>query len=369
MFALILAIGVSYGLVKISSFTSVHSNKVAPGSRLNEAIKGESSSGSDRMYYLRSAAEMWLERPLTGVGAGAYGDVHPQYQLRVVSASANTHNVYAQTLAELGIGGALLMTAVLGILFIGSLRGLFDRPELLPTALGLLGLLMHFGLDIDASYPALLLLVGILAGMIYTEKFIQWVKQPVWAIFAAILVLVPAVSVYMSSSLADRAQAAEDDADYSLAADYLSRADHLPVFNPDYVNAEGINLFALAATGGPEAQTNLKLALERARRAQQLDPHDAQHYQLEGRILEQERDFNGALRALKRALELDPYNHPDYAFDLAQLQAGLGQKLAAQKTISDMLAQYPATVRANRAADESLKFELKKLQVLQRNLL
>jgi O-antigen ligase len=194
LFALALAWGASMGLVKISSVTTSHTEKAVPGSRLTEAIKGESSSGSDRLFYLGSALEMWKSQPLVGIGAGAYGDVHPSYQQRVVSASANAHNVYVQILAELGAVGAMLLLGLLAVLGLGILRGLVEKPDLVPLALGAAGLLIHFGLDIDAAYPALLMLVGIFAGVIYTQNSIKWVKSPAMAPIAAILILIPVVS-------------------------------------------------------------------------------------------------------------------------------------------------------------------------------
>jgi hypothetical protein len=153
LFSIILVFGTSFGLVKLSTKAQVsHVAKVAPGSRITEAVKGNSTSGSDRIYYLGSAFEMWFSHPILGVGAGAYGDVHPLYQKRVISASTNAHNIYVQILSELGILGAILLGMLLLALLIGSLRGLVLSPTLVPIALGTLALLVHFGLDIDASY-------------------------------------------------------------------------------------------------------------------------------------------------------------------------------------------------------------------------
>lgn len=368
LFSAVLGWGVSFGLVKISSITSSHGEKVAPGSRLSEAVKGESSSGSDRLYYLQSALDMWVKQPVLGVGAGAYGDVHPSVQRRVVSASANAHNVYAQMLSELGLLGAMLLSGLIIVLFIGCLRGLTRRPELLPVALGLAGLLLHMGLDIDASYPALLMLVGIFCGLIYTQSSTKWVKSSLLAPICAILVLVPAVSVYLSSSLAERGVAAQDDAEYDLAQEYFARASQYWVSDPDYLNAEGINLYALAVTEKDSATAELELALKQARRAEVLDPYDAQHFWLESRLLRQQGKLEAAERAFAKTLEKDAYNHPEYAYDLAATQARRGKREAGLATIDAMLKQYPAAVLANRSADDSLKYELARLKVLRRQI-
>jgi O-antigen ligase/cytochrome c-type biogenesis protein CcmH/NrfG len=365
VFTLMLAVGLGFALVKLGTITVQHGAKILPGSRYSEALKGESSSGSDRLFYLRSAAEMWLKAPLGGQGAGTYGDVHPQYQERVVSAATNAHNVYAQTWAELGLVGGLLLLMLMGVVLFGALRGLVERPELFPVALGLLGLLMHFGLDIDARYPALLGLVGALLGLMYAAKSVKWVKLGIIWPLVAILALLPVISLYQSETWAMRGRAAQTDEAYDLAMEDFELAHSWPVANPDYLGADGINRFVLA---GADQARYLDEALALARRAQRADPHDAQHYQLEGRILARKGDFPGAEKALRRALTLDSFNHPDYALDLASVLTSEKQPEAALAVAGAMLKQYPADVVNNRATDESIKPQLADLEALVGNI-
>jgi O-antigen ligase len=64
------------------------------------------------------------DKPLTGVGGGNYQLVSPQYLLTkpgaivrddfVLERPKQTHNIYLQTLAELGIPGLLLLLSVIG---------------------------------------------------------------------------------------------------------------------------------------------------------------------------------------------------------------------------------------------------------------
>jgi tetratricopeptide (TPR) repeat protein len=172
----------------------------------------------------------------------------------------------------------------------------------------------------------------------------------------------------LSASAADRGRIAQDDGEYETAADYFGQATRQLVFNPDNVGAEAINLYALAVENSAGGQSNLKLAMDRAVQAERLDPYDGQHYQLEGRIWKQQGELAKAKAAFEQALKLDQYNHPEYAFDLARVQVELGQTAAAKETIRAMLVQYPQSVVANRVADESLKFRLAQLKVLDRQL-
>jgi len=355
VFTVLASIGLSIGIAETSRLFVQHNAKILPGSRLGLQAGGESSSTKDRLYYLGSALDMWFRHPLGGVGAGTYGDVHPQYQQRVVSASTDAHNLYVQTLAELGLVGVVALAGLWLWLLVGSLRGLVGRADALPAAFGGLALALHFGLDIDARYPALLMLAAALFGLSYS----QWVESRRkaswgWPVFA-IVTLVPIVSLYQSDTWATRAQAAQNDGDYATAADRYAQADSELVFNPDYVNAEGIDLYTEAMGGGPNAAVTLGLALDRARTAERLDPHDAQHHQLEGRVLALRGDWPGAEAAFRAALQLDPYNHPDYALDLASAQLERQNAAAALATVREMLALYPQGVIDNRNLDTTLK--------------
>lgn len=359
VFIIVAAYGLSFGLVKLSTITVQHSEKVTPGSRLAEAAKGEAMSGSDRLYYLDSAFRMWFEHPVAGVGAGAFGDAHPRYQQRVVSASASVHNVYVQVLAELGLAGAVLLAAVLLSLMLGSLRGLVANPELVPSAIGALGVLMHAGLDIDARYPALLSLVGVFFGLIYAQQRSRWVKLSWrWPALVA-LVLVPVVSLYLSETQAQRGRVAQENEDYGLAATHFAQAATGLVYNPDLLTAEGINRYTLGDADS---------AINRARAAQRLDPYDGQHYQLEGRARAQKGDLKGAEAAFRQALARDGLNHPDYALDLASVVARDKRPDEAVQIAQGMLALYPVAVVNNRVADETLRPTLANLEALVGNM-
>jgi tetratricopeptide (TPR) repeat protein len=364
----------SNGLVQVRHWLQPEAGTTALGSRFAEAATGESRSGSDRIQYLVSAGDMWWAHPVLGVGAGAYGDAHPQYQHRVVSAATNAHNFYVQTLAELGLVGALALAWLLLVLLIGVLRGLLQRPawpEAIPWLLGALGLLLHSGLDIDSRYPAIVLLTAAMLGLLYTQARslrhqTPW-SLPLWAL----VLTLPVASLYVSSDWAGRAQAAQADGDYEQAATQYDWASASVMANPDWRSAEGINLYALAS-GRPdhpgEQRRLADLALSAALTAQKLDPLDAQHHQLEGRVRQLQGDLAGAEAAYRRALVLDPLNHPDYAWDLATLQQRQGRLDEAQATAAVMLDRYPDDVIANRSNDPTVRPAVANLWALVGNI-
>ncbi|MDB5179055.1 MAG: O-antigen polymerase family protein [Patescibacteria group bacterium] len=365
VFSMVMGIGLSFGLVSMSTLFVHKSNSLAPGARAVQVARaGESNSLRDRLNFMESGLEMWFDRPFGGMGAGTYGDVHPQYQQRVVSASTNAHNLYVQVLAELGIVGAVVLAAVLLWLLIGALRGVVAHPEMTPALLGLIGLLLHMSVDVDAGYPALLMLAAVLFGTIYRQWWPVRGKVRLGWPATAVLLLVPLMNMYQSNIWAARARVAQEDGDYSLAAERYAAAHRGVVYDPDYINADGIALYAVAVSGGKDGRTAAALALDRARQAETLDPHDGQHHQLEGRALAVRGDQRGAEAAFRAALRLDPYNHPEYALDLATVQMQAGDTRGSMDTARAMLKLYPAAVVSNRNLDESLRPKLANLEAL-----
>jgi len=354
VFILTVSVGVSFGLSELSIKLAHHGTNVLPGSRFAAAAKGESSSTSDRLYFLGSALKMWWHHPVLGVGAGTYGDVHPQYQQRVISASSDAHNLFVQVLAELGVVGALALVVLMLFVLAGQLRGLVADPSVLPVVLGAVGLIMHFALDIDASYPVLLVLAAVLLGVVYLPRTsvrgsLSW-RLPL----ATVVLLVPLVGLYVSDMAAIRGGAAQDQEDYQTAADWYASAHSGWLYNPDVVTAEGINLYALAESGGEGAKESADQALELAREAERLDPHDAQHHQLEGRVLALQGNWRGAAAAFRAALKLDALNHPEYALDLATAQLQMGDEAGAVATAEAMAKLYPGPVLSNRGTDATV---------------
>jgi O-antigen ligase/Flp pilus assembly protein TadD len=368
LFIGVLSIGLAGGLNWLSTKVAHHQAGLVPGSRFGQVAGGEPTSLRDRLSYLSSSMAIWQTHPWGGTGAGTFGDVHPQFQQRVVSASKNAHNLFVQSLAELGVLGVLALAGVGVALVSGGLRGLTETPEMLPMALGVVGLVIHFGLDIDASYPALLMLAAVLAGLIYSQGRMRrgraWWLVPV----AALALLVPAVSLYQSEQWAQRAQSAQLEGEYALAAADFAKSHNGLVYNPDYVSAEGIDWYVMAGTGGASNAQDIANALQRARQAQAQDPADGQHWQLEGRTLALRAEFAKAQQALRQALRRDPFNHPGYALDLATFQLLAGDQAGAKHTADAMLALYPKSVVDNRNIDQTVRPELANLEALVGNI-
>lgn len=329
---------------------------ITPGSRYSAAAQSESSSLSQRVDYLTSATAAWWQRPFVGHGAGTFATVHPQFQQKVVSATNDAHNYYLQTLVEQGVVGAGLLGWVVFLLLVGLAIGIQRDRTKLAWALGALALLLHFGLDIDTRYPALILLLAALLGLVYQPlKTAKPGRYRIWLLPATLLaVVVLALSNYQSSVWQAKGDVLNDQHDLSAAASAFNKAHQGLVYDPDTYTAEGIDYFVLASITSGSKQYQA-MALERANSAIKLDPHDAQHYFLRGRVQRLAGNLPAAQADIEHALKLDRFNHADYYADLISIQLQRGDFNGAGRSVDAALNLYTDAVIANRSADNTIK--------------
>ncbi len=128
-------------------------------SNLNERLFNLSSNGRTQLWHV--AWRQFEAHPVLGGGAGSF----EQYWNRnrpSIQTVRNAHNVYLETLAELGLVGLVLLVAALAVPFTGvRARG----QPLVPVALGAYtALLFHFAYDWDWELPAVTL-AGLFCGL------------------------------------------------------------------------------------------------------------------------------------------------------------------------------------------------------------
>ncbi len=355
---------IAFGFVQLKN-NLVHSDFIGPGSRFKEAAMGESQSGKDRLNYLESAASIWWDNPVAGTGAGTFGTVHPQYQKKVVSASNDPHNFYIQTLAELGIIGAIALSWVIFLVLIGVARGYARDKHMGMVAVSVVAIFLNLGLDIGGRYPAILALLAILIGLSYEP----WTRRPIkpndnilpGVMLAALLVI--SVTNYQSSMWRERGKIYDDNRELDRAAQSYNKAQAMFISDPDNFNSEGIDYFAQATVDSKERKAKLAQARDKANQAIEADPQDGQHYFLLGRVEYLDKNYAAAEDAYKKALELDQYNHAEYYQDLASLQITRENRQAAQATVDRALVLYTDDVINNRNQDVSIRVAVSQLLV------
>lgn len=335
----------------------VQTGGLAPGSRFSEAALGESQSGSDRINFLKAAGSIWWDNPVAGTGAGTFGTVHPQYQQSVVSAANDPHNFYVQTLAEQGFIGAIVLAWVILLLLIGLARGYTRDNNTGIISISAIALLLHFGIDIGARYPAILILFAVLVGIGYQPWKNRKITPRDNLLPAAVIVTIVLMSVanYQSSMWRERGLIFDDNRELDRAAESYQNARKLPVYDPDNWNSEGIDYYAQAIADKSASSQKLAEAKNRAEAAIKHDPNDSQHYFLLGRTEYLAKNYPAAESAYGNAIKLDRFNHPEYYQDLASLQITMENRQAAQTTVDQGLELYTDEVIANRNADRDIK--------------
>jgi O-antigen ligase len=113
------------------------------------------SATSDRAEYWKVAARIVRHDPLGGVGAGGFERMWLRERAALIYVR-DAHNLYLETLAELGPLGLALVVTALGLPLLGA-RGAAAEPAAAAALAAYVALLAHAVLDWDWELPAVTL--------------------------------------------------------------------------------------------------------------------------------------------------------------------------------------------------------------------
>jgi O-antigen ligase len=120
-----------------------------------------SLSGNFRSKYWRVAWDEYSAHPWLGSGAGTF-DLYWDRDRATIYGARDAHNLYLETLAELGPVGLILLLATLALPFLALRRGRPD-PVVAAAAGAYLAFLLHALMDWDWEMPAVTI-AGLLCG-------------------------------------------------------------------------------------------------------------------------------------------------------------------------------------------------------------
>jgi O-antigen ligase len=279
-----------------------------------------------RLRFWDASLRMALEHPL-GVGLGGFRYAYPQYQVDWQYYSVDPHSWPIQLLAELGIPGALLAL----VIAVGVVRwarravaagsaGSGLTGWLAVVAVG--GSLLHAAFDFDYTFAATTAVLGVLlaygtaprakaaesAGPVATEQ-VNISQRPLRTVAALWLLALCGWGQLLTLErfVLDELRAAQ------IADPRLSAARRVELLRqavslmPRDEAAQLDLAHALAEREGKRSRA----AHDHATRAAQLAPHNAAAYALLGALASSPQDADAQFR---RALKLDPYNHPEFYF-------------------------------------------------------
>jgi hypothetical protein len=273
--ALVAAAVVAVGVVWAKGGSPAHIAREA-WADAKQAIPTRSAPNTERLFNLSANGrfELWRvawdgfrDEPLGGSGGGTYWQLwaaSPRQSFSTVEA----HNVYAETLAELGVVGLVLLAALLVAPLVGAVRA--RRTPLVPLVLGgYAAWLAHAGVDWDwelLGVTGAALLCG--AALVTAARG----ERPTWSSWsraaagtcAAVLALFAVSSVVANNRLDAANEALVEDR----PADAVSDADRARTFAPWSIDA----LEAIAAAR--QAQDRKADALATYRRMVERDPRN-----------------------------------------------------------------------------------------------
>jgi O-antigen ligase len=297
--------------------------------RLNE------SASEVRSVFNATAVRMFQDAPITGLGPGMWPVERARYTLATEQDYyiPHAHNLYLQTLAELGLVGAGVGLLVLGLVVWLIARGirspeLLQRRLALATLFGLVYLATHQVFDFYANLPAVGFAFGLsLARLDALQPSVQGCRTrsiaPGWAGTAVLAVgLIPAVVWLMGTEFAaadgQRATDRANSGDWAGALAVARKADLAAPGTPPYLYTRGL-------AAAHESRDEESLAALRA--AAKIDDYPLAW--LNAAAIEFKlgnRDEGQA--SLDRAMRLGAQN-PQVAIAAMDLHLGLGDEDAA----------------------------------------
>ena len=179
-----------------------------------------SASGNGRAAYWRVAVDMVGREPLLGGGAGSFTRVWVA-ERPVANEARDAHNLYLETVAELGPVGLVALLLVLAAPFL-SLRRAWRDPSAPAAAAVLIAFVLHSAVDWDWEIPLLTLVALSCSGAILVlEPQRRGIELPAARRASALAVVGVAITAALVMHVGNRAVAEALDA---LAADEPERA-------------------------------------------------------------------------------------------------------------------------------------------------
>lgn len=327
-----------------------------------------------RIDIWKSSLERVVDRPL-GIGLGMYKYTSFQYRFPTESnivhygkRAESAHNEYLQMAVELGVGGLLVFLVGIGVW--GWEAQKVVRAQLEPWERGLatgligavLGILAHSAVDSVFHEPALVILLILCGGLIFSFQSIMKPGRPrqtvpfpyhpvrcslvfVCGAVLAIFTILPVAGWYAHERGLAEAQAGRQ----GLALDWFRRASLIEPGTTGYYDSIARTLVQLFhQSGDPEW---LVKAVEEEGRAIELNPLDGRFpYRLgtiygllaEQKVSNNQREFllSQAAQAYEQAIQADPYSPLNY-LALANIRLPEGRLEEAKSWLRQAVAIEP----------------------------
>lgn len=353
----VVAAAVAFGVAATSARSYLEKPVVGVADRLAESV--QSQSVADRLDFWREGSAMFAERPILGWGVGTYKEVHPAFQRGAITATNNPHSLPVQVLVELGVVGftALLVMLAGFVAYLWRERSVKRSPIVWSARIALIAVALHSFLDLVTNYPTLILILLVLMALALPVpkehgefRFKDRRAMMGFGLVSLVMLFTAWFSYQLYLSRIDQAYIDVvlplDMEEAGARFDILLQA---PVVPPDTLSQAAlfwVDMYDMQETPQTKyAERAARLATEATRR----EPRDARHWYALGNANERLGKTSEALAAYRRAVELDPYNNPQYQVSYAQALAREGFTREALEVLAVITQEYTDEVIANRS--------------------
>jgi len=285
--------------------------------------------------------DIFKDHPWNGTGIGTFPIAIKRYQQAPYITGLYAHSHYLQTAAEMGLPGLLGLLLFLGFLFrrgwriIACLEPLsLERSLAVGLTAGLAGSSLHAAVDLGWSYPAVVLVFGVQAALLFglgppslilADRSVPWpvgmkIGRP---ILLSLCLLMAALggTRYYAELLRNEGNLALEVGEGDRAVRAFQWSARL---NPFFYSPRRLLASAYAAQG------DWSSSQDAAEAAFRLNPSDGDSYHALARINWQSGDLAKAESAFLSAVRLQPYTRPSYYYDLAEYLLEKGRPIEAQ---------------------------------------
>lgn len=329
---------------------------------LQKTISGSSFSYSfhQRWNFIKSTSHMFIDNPIKGWGLATYQQVYPRYALSVLEQPRYAHNYYLQIAAETGFIGIISLLGFVIVLLINAWRVVKDnfhdlakRPYLLGLSLGILGSSIHSLFDFGWQFPAVFLLFWISGGLLMGQRQLSLGNaEPSQAseksglkvsgtllILISFLLLARGITLFLSQSAYDHAQARKFKGDFIGSLPYYQQAARFDP-SPDKLIGLATSYFENGVDNKERRIEYYNLSDKTFSKDAFWNPHDYFAYHNYGRTLFMRKEYDQAERQYGLAIKYDPVFHPDFQYDLAYLYFAQKKYDLARSIIQPQLDRY-----------------------------
>lgn len=283
-----------------------------------------------RLYTWDRGIAIFIKHPFVGVGPGAFGLASRNFQTEPWLFSENAHNHFLEILAESGLLGLIIFTALIVSVFRPLPKNLKKNIFLSAVLISLLGLITHSLIDYDFSkvslYSAFWLLAGFYLSQVKTPSNTFALKNKNIILYPAILLFLVLIGLITASEDAYlSAEYSMTQGDYKTTEDSINRAITL---NP--YSGKSYLLAAEFYYNQKDTASSTKYALK----AEDLLPYDAAHYTVLGAIEADKGNFSKAETYYRKAVDTHPFANPNAYTGLAYALERQGKTSQAEEILT-----------------------------------